>query len=403
MTSQSHVRGRGKHKPEDLTAEQITAILVGKIVGEQKKITEDNSHMLAQAETKKQQGKINVLSLFTGCGGLDLGCELAGATQNKDYDYAVQLLEDKTKYEKTLKEEGLFHVFYANDIFSEALASYERNHGESCFYNSTDIRKIKFFPTADIVLGGFPCPGFSAGGPRLIDDPRNFLYLHFIRCLQQSQPKIFVAENVKGMLTLGKGEVFRQIVQDFSAAGYTVYHELLNAKDYGVAQSRERVVLVGVRNDIEYGYNFEQPILTSEGQPLNTLDTTIRTFKDNPGPYYDGGYSPIFLSRNRKKGWNDVSFTIQASGRQMPMHPDGEPMEKVHKDLWAFQGKINRRISVREAAAIQSFPRWYDLGIKDIMSNNERDKIYKQIGNAVPVMLAYQIIKPLADNASHIF
>lgn len=89
--------------------------------------------------------------------------------------------------------------------------------------DKSDIRKIKEFPKADIVLGGFPCPGFSEAGPRLGDDKRNFLYLHFIRCLIQSTPKkIFVAENVKGMMTLGKGEVFKQIVQDFAVAGYTI-------------------------------------------------------------------------------------------------------------------------------------------------------------------------------------
>ena len=88
----------------------------------------------------------------------------------------------------------------------------------------------------------------------IVDDKRNFLYLHFIRCLMQSKPKIFVAENVKGMMTLGKGEVFKQIIQDFAAAGYTIYHKLLNSAEYGVPQIRERVILVGVRNDIDFEY-----------------------------------------------------------------------------------------------------------------------------------------------------
>lgn len=145
----------------------------------------------------------------------------------------------------------MFNTIYVNDIFDEARETYAHNAGKYIYIDKSDIRKIKEFPQADIVLGGFPCPGFSEAGPRLVDDKRNFLYLHFIRCLMQSKPKIFVAENVKGMMTLGKGEVFKQIVQDFAAAGYTIYHKLLNAAEYGVPQIRERVILVGVRDDID--------------------------------------------------------------------------------------------------------------------------------------------------------
>ena len=99
------------------------------------------------------------------------------------------------------------------------------------------------------MIGGFPCPGFSEAGPRLVDDPRNFLYIHFIRALIQTQPEFFVAENVKGMMTLGHGEVLNQIVADFAAAGYTVTPHLVNARDYGVPQSRERVFLIGVHKE----------------------------------------------------------------------------------------------------------------------------------------------------------
>ena len=108
--------------------------------------------------------------------------------------------------------------------------------------DKSDIRKIKEFPNADIVLGGFPCPGFSEAGPRLVDDKRNFLYLHFIRCLMQSKSKIFVAENVKGMMTLGKGEVFKQIVQDFAAA------EIASLKKAGMEEAAEvRLKSIGDR------------------------------------------------------------------------------------------------------------------------------------------------------------
>lgn len=192
---------------------------------------------------------------------------------------------------------------------------------------------MKEFPKGDLVLGGFPCPGFSETGPRLVDDPRNFLYIHFIRCLVQVKPKFFIAENVKGMLTLGKGEVFRQIKQDFEAAGYRVYHKLVNARDYGVPQIRERVFLVGVREDISFEYRFPEPT-HGEGvllKPYVTLREAIGDLEENPGDYFTGSYSTIFMSRNRKKNWDEQSFTIQASGRQAPIHPGGLPMEKVGK------------------------------------------------------------------------
>jgi DNA (cytosine-5)-methyltransferase 1 len=121
------------------------------------------------------------------------------------------------------------------------------------------------------VLGGFPFPGFSKADPRLIDDERNFLYVHFIRCLIQVQPEIFVAENVKGMMTLGGGEVFKQIVEDFAAADYNVHTKLLNAHDYGVAQIRESVNRVGVRNDINFNYSYPAPTHGENGSDFNLL------------------------------------------------------------------------------------------------------------------------------------
>ena len=272
--------------------------------------------------------------------------------------------------------------------------------------SADDIRKIKEFPKADIVLGGFPCPGFSEAGPRLVDDKRNFLYLHFIRCLMQSKPKIFVAENVKGMMTLGKGEVFKQIVQDFAAAGYTIYHKLLNSAEYGVPQIRERVILVGVRNDIDFEYVHPEPThgYGVEGlKEVVTLRDAIGDLEDNPGDYFTGSYSTIFMSRNRKKLWSQPSFTIQASGRQAPIHPAGEPMVHVGKDKYIFSDgeENNRRLSVKEIARIQTFPDWYDFsrGTSNRNDNAKLDLVYKQIGNAVPVRLALAVAEPIAKFA----
>jgi len=220
----------------------------------------------------------------------------------------------------------------------------------------------------------------------------------------QSKPAVFVAENVKGMMTLGKGEVFRQIVQDFSAAGYRVYHKLLNASHFGVPQIRERVFLVGIRTDLDYEYRF--PTEThGEGmflKPVVTLRDSIWDLRDNPGPFFTGSFSSIYMSRNRKKSWDEPSFTIQASGRHAPIHPDGEPMERVGKNEFIFTDgeENNRRLSVKEIARIQTFPDWFEFsqGTNSKRSENGRlDLVYKQIGNAVPVQLARVVARPIAQ------
>lgn len=206
------------------------------------------------------------------------------------------------------------------------------------------------------------------------------------------------------MLTLGRGEAFRQIKQDFEAAGYNVYHKLVNARDYGVPQIRERVILVGVRNDIDFVYQFPQPTHGElPGQiPFLTLKEAIGDLEKDPGEYYEGSYSSIFMSRNRKKSWEEQSFTIQASGRQAPIHPSGKPMKKVDKNKWIFDdGEANnRRLSIREIARIQTFPDWFEFSKGDttkISKMGQIDKVYKQIGNAVPVLLAKAIAMPIAE------
>src|SRR5699024_1316423 len=127
------------------------------------------------------------------------------------------------------------------------------------FTRKPDLKNIIELRDAELIVGGPPCPGYSAAGPRLVDDPRNFVYLQYIRVFIQVQPKFFIVVNVKGMMTLGKGEVFKQILEDFNATGYRIYSRLLNSRDFGVPQTRERVFLVGVREDIDFEYEFPEP------------------------------------------------------------------------------------------------------------------------------------------------
>lgn len=235
----------------------------------------------------------------------------------------------------------------------------------------------------------------------MIDDKRNFMYIHCCRALLQAQPKVFIAENVKGLLTLGKGEAYRQIKADFAAAGYNIYAKLLDSRDYGVPQTRERVVMVGVRKDLDFVYNFPEPT-HGEGlglKPFATLRRAIWDLRENPGWGYEGTASSQFMGRNRKKNWNQYSYTIQASARQSPVHPEGDPMIKIDSQHWKFanDGKSERRISVKEAARIQTFPDWFkfNYGTEDVARSTKIDKLYKQIGNAVPVLMAKVISKPI--------
>lgn len=209
---------------------------------------------------------------------------------------------------------------------------------------------------------------------------------------------VFVTENVKGLLSLGKGPVAKQIIEDFASAGYKVKYKLLNSRDYGVPQLRERVFIIGVREDIDFEYTFPEPTHGVNGIPYSTLNDAIGDLPEWPADVYEGDFSPIFLSRNRKKMWNEQAFIIQASGRQAQLWPGGDPMNKLGKDKWELTG-INRRLSVKESAQIQTFPDWwyFSSGEKlDVQKNNLLDKQYKQIGNAVPVLLAKAVLSPIA-------
>lgn len=394
-------KGRAKFKPaSDYKIEDVKKVLLQKIAEENSKMLDANIDSDYLESIQYKQDKLNILSLFSGCGGLDLGFELAGLAAVIGEEAAMQSFKTADAY-NALREESIFHTIYTNDLFKEANETYAQNFPQGHFQHGIDIRKVRNFPKADVIVGGFPCPGFSEAGPRLIDDERNFLYIHFIRAIIQAKPAVFVAENVKGMLTLGKGEVIKQISEDFAAAGYDVQYQLLNSRDYGVPQLRERVFIVGVRNDLSFKYKYPQPTHGPNLLPYVTLRDAIGDLENNPGPFFTGGFSSIYMSRNRKKRWEDQSFTIQASGRQAPLHPGGLPMEYVEKDKWKFadEDTDSRRLSVKEIARIQTFPDWYkfsDGGNMSVQENNRLDKQYKQIGNAVPVLLAKAVATPIA-------
>lgn len=300
-----------------------------------------------------------VVSLFSGAGGFDLGLEQAGAK-----------------------------IIWACDNFKDAVNTYRMNFKDVIIVKD-DIRTISSFPNADIIIGGYPCQGFSIAGKRLISDERNFLYKEFVRALSQVRPKFFIAENVKGLLSIGNGKIIEAMVNEFAEQGYNVKYKLFNAKNVGVPQDRERVFIVGVRKDINYEYEFMEETHGEGKLPYVTLRDTIYGLPFDPvNEYPTYGFSSRYMSRNRKRGWDEVSFCIQASGRHAPLHPHGLPMIKIDKDIWRFDGDFNRRLSFREVALIQTFP------IDFQFSGNLENK-YKQIGNAVPPLLAKFIATPI--------
>ena len=160
------------------------------------------------------------VSLFCGAGGLDMGFDHAG-----------------------------FRTIWANDFDADACETHRA--WSSAEVVCGDISKIDFstIPKSDVILGGFPCQGFSMSGPRKIDDSRNVLYKHYVKLVLQNKPMAFIGENVKGLLTMAGGQIIDAIVAAFSDCGYNVFYRLVNAKNYGVPQDRERVIIVGFRKD----------------------------------------------------------------------------------------------------------------------------------------------------------
>ena len=270
-----------------------------------------------------------------------------------------------------------FKTIWANDIDSDACETHKLWSGANVVCGDIKQIDISTIPDCDVVLGGFPCQGFSLAGPRKIDDKRNILYRFFVNVVEAKKPKIFVAENVKGILTLGNGEIIKAIIEDFSSKGYNVTPTLVNAADYGVPQDRFRVILVGIRNDLEIKWAFPQP--------FENKVTLKEAIGDIEAPTKDSvcaaPFSSRYMSRNRRREWNQQSFTIPAMAKQVPLHPSSPKMEKVSADVWRFGQGITRRLSWQEAAAIQTFPK----GMKFV---GDLTSVYKQIGNAVPVKLA---------------
>ena len=300
---------------------------------------------------------MKIISLFSGCGGLDLGFERAG-----------------------------FDIPVANEYDPTIWETYKVNHPSTKLIEG-DIRNIKEsdFPNdVDGIIGGPPCQSWSeAGSLRGINDSRGKLFYDYIRILKSKQPKFFLAENVSGMLADRHSEAVRNIIEMFKECGYDLTVSLVNAKDYGVPQERRRVFYIGFRRDLGVHFKFPMGSTADDKKKLYHNPQAI-----NNNEYFTGAYSPIFMSRNRVKGWDEQAFTVQASGRQCQLHPQAPKMKFVEQNKREFvRGKeyLYRRMTIREIARIQGFPDDFKF------IYNYTDDAYKMIGNAVPVNLAYEV------------
>ena len=298
---------------------------------------------------------MKIVSLFSGAGGLDLGFIQAGHT-----------------------------IVWANDVFSDAVATYKHNIGNHII--ERDIHEIDSteIPDCDMIIGGFPCQGFSvANVKRHSEDERNTLYKELLRVIKDKKPRFFLAENVKGILSLDNGKVFSMILQDFFEAGYNVTYQVLNSADFGVPQKRERVIIVGVRKDLPFLFEFPSPSHSENGNENTERWVSVGECMslipdpDKPNDLPNHTYSKYKLNFNGYIG-------------HRPLNPD-KPAPTVTARGDNKGGVVilphpnsTRRMTCRELAAVQSFP-------LDYFFCGTNSSIYRQIGNAVPVKMAYAI------------
>jgi DNA (cytosine-5)-methyltransferase 1 len=308
---------------------------------------------------------MKAVSLFSGCGGSDAGLISAG-----------------------------FEVVMANDILPYARDVYLANH-PATDYQLKSIEKISHFPSAEVLVGCYPCQGFSQGGVRDPARKINQLYLQFARALQQIRPRAFIVENVSGMVRQNFRHLLSAQIQVFEECGYKVSAEVLNAADFGVPQERKRIFLVGIRQDFNTEYAFPTPT-HGEGttRPRVTIREALKHMKRWPtGEFYEREFHWYYMSRDRRRDWDEVSKTIVANPRHMPLHPISPKMVKLEHNVWQFADDgPARRFSYREAARLQGFPKGFRFPDTTAGSLDMR---YKVAGNAVPPPLFEAVVKSL--------
>lgn len=315
-------------------------------------------------------GKLRAASLFCGCGGTDLG--LTGNFEFLGQRYARNNIE----------------IVYANDIDKNACRIFESNF--KIKPDNRDIRKVKTseLPDFDILTGGFPCQSFSivAQNPKRlgIKDDKGKLFFEMCRILRKKKPKCFIAENVKGIMSANNKEAFPLIIKEFEKCGYTVVHSLLNSAHYKVPQKRERVIIVGFRNNLKIKFDFPDAVCSSENE-YAALKEVIEKKVD--GKYFFSKKAVDGMMRKRKnmnKG--------RAQNLNKPCNTVGAHLAKVSlnsTDPVLCQNGKYRRFTPREVARIQSFPDTFEL-------TGSEGAQYRALGNAVPPVMFWHIARKVS-------
>lgn len=317
---------------------------------------------------------LKVVSLFCGCGGMDLGVLGGFKYLGKEY------------------KKNPFEIVYSVDNDDYCTKIYNENFDHKCIVKDVRDIDINDIPDFDMLIGGFPCQSFSISAqnpPRLgFKDERGMLFFEMVKILKERQPRFFIAENVKGLLSANKGQAFPMIMSEFKTAGYTVVHKLLNASEYGVPQKRERVIIVGFR-DIEDYYKFAYPnkVLQSQRKVLRDVISEESNTDEN-----------LFFSEKAVAGMMAVREKMN-KGRAMsldePCNTISAHLAKVSlnsTDPVFMVGERYRRFSTREAARIQSFPDSFNF---DSVSQIRQ---YKAIGNAVPPVMMWHVVNSLVQS-----
>jgi DNA (cytosine-5)-methyltransferase 1 len=349
--------------------------------------------------------QLKVISLFTGIGGMDMGFDgeviiHKDSIINKEFIDKLYTIKDFVVLKK-----NNFECVFQNDILEGAKEVFGFNNDNSR-YNTTSIYNLisenVVFPKADIVIGGFPCQDFSHAGKRngfesttghdlkeTVDtekeNSRGTLYKSFVEVVKKVKPKMFVAENVYGLITM-KNEPIKQIMKDFSELGYDVNYQIVYCPDFGIPQTRKRVIIMGIskeRNvDINEGWN----IITK-----NKTECSIGKYFDHLlEPDITNDISQMVYSKAKKltKGQGQTEINLDSFAPTMRAEHHGNIEFRRHENSKININEktmIERRLTVREAGLIQTFPPDY------VFSKKKNMVAYKYIGNAVPPLLGYLI------------
>ena len=315
--------------------------------------------------------KLKVASLFCGCGGTDVG--LLG-----DFDFLGK------HYESNGME-----IVYANDIDDNACNIFKENFGITP--DNRDIREVKSeeIPEFDILTGGFPCQSFSiiAQNPKRlgVKDERGKLFFEMCRILRERQPKCFIAENVKGILTANKKSAFPLIMKEFEESGYDVQYRILNSANYGVPQKRERVIIVGFRKDLNVNFSFPDVEIEDENN-FAPLKKVIEKKVDEKYFFSERAVAGMMKKReSMNKG--------RAQDINKPCNTVGAHLAKVSlnsTDPVLIEGKRYRRFTPREVARIQSFPDDFELVGSEAAQ-------YRALGNAIPPVMFWYVAKAVKE------